>query len=363
MTLEVHLFPMTSKQSHMTSPKPRGQKWWLFFALCILLLGGGLYYVQNQLQPPNTSGQAVEINIEEGATAATVGQRLAELNMIKNPTLFKWYLSYQGTSANLKIGKYYLKQGMSTEEIARVLVEGDAKFNTVKFTIPEGLTVEQIADALVKQNVVKDKQAFLNEVDKGAFDYEFVKQIPADTGLQHRLEGYLFPETYEVYQDATPHQVVETMLRQTEATMTPEWQEQMKKQGLSLHNVLTIASLVEREARVDKERPLIAGVIQNRLKAQPPMKLQIDATVQYVLGKSKETLLYKDLEIESPYNTYLHEGLPPGPIASPGRSSIQAALFPAVHDFYFYVTKNDGTGEHYFATTYEEHQKNTSKSQ
>ncbi|PWK05097.1 endolytic transglycosylase MltG [Tumebacillus permanentifrigoris] len=354
---------MTSKQSHLADAKLRGQKWWLLFALSILLLGGGLYYVQNQLQPPNTSGQAVEINIEEGATAATVGQRLAELNMIKNPTLFKWYLSYQGTSANLKIGKYYLKQGMSTEEIARVLVEGDAKFNTVKFTIPEGLTVEQIGDALVKQNVVKDKQAFLNEVDKGAFDNAFVKEIPANTGIKHRLEGYLFPETYEVYQDATPHQVVETMLRQTQATMSAEWQEQLKKQGLSLHSALTIASLVEREARVDQERSIISGVIQNRLKAEPPMKLQIDATVQYILGKQKETLLFKDLEIESPYNTYLHEGLPPGPIAAPGRNSIQAALYPAAHDFYFYVTKNDGTGGHYFAHTFEEHEKNIAKSQ
>lgn len=347
----------------MTGQRPRGQKWWLLFAVCILLLGGGLYYVQNQLQPPAGSGKAVEVDIPEGANASVVGQKLHDLNMIKNPTLFKWYLSYQGSSANLKAGKYYVTQGMTMEEIARVLVEGDAKYNTVKFTIPEGLTIEQIADVLVKQNLVSDKQAFLNEADNGTFEYPFVQAIPTNAGIKHRLEGYLFPDTYEVFQDATPHQIINTMLKQTDSLLTPEWQDQMKKQGLTVHTALTIASLVEREAKVEKERPIISGVIQNRLKANPPMKLQIDATVQYALGKTKETLLYKDLEIESPYNTYLHDGLPPGPIASPGRDSIQAALYPAVHDFYFYVTKNDGTGEHYFAHSYEEHQKNIAKSQ
>ncbi|MBL0387357.1 endolytic transglycosylase MltG [Tumebacillus sp. ITR2] len=353
---------MTTNHSHLPGQKPRGQKWWLLFALCILVLGGGLYYVQNQLQPPGGNGQAVEINIPEGANAASVGQQLEDLNMIKNGTLFKWYLSYEGTSSNLKIGKYYLKQGMSMEEIARVLVEGDAKYNTLKFTIPEGYTVDQMADELVKDKLITDKQAFLNEVDKGSFDYDFVKEIPANTGIKHRLEGYLFPDTYEVYQDATPHQIVDTMLKQTDATLTPEWRGQMKKLGLNVHSALTIASLVEREAAVDAERPIISGVIRNRLSAAPAMKLQIDATVQYALGKTKENLLYKDLEVDSPYNTYLHDNLPPGPIAAPGKSSIQAAIYPAVHDFYFYVTKNDGSGEHFFAHSYEEHQRNIAKS-
>ncbi|KEO85197.1 endolytic transglycosylase MltG [Tumebacillus flagellatus] len=353
---------MKKNHSHMPGQKPRGQKWWLFFALCILVLGGGLYYAQNQLQPPAGDGQAVEINIPEGANAATVGQQLEDLHMIKNGTFFKWYLSYQGTSSNLKVGKYYLKQGMSMEEIARVLVEGDAKYNTSKFTIPEGYTLEQIADELLQDKLISDKQAFLNEADHGNFDYDFVKAIPADAGIHHRLEGYLFPDTYEVYQDATPHQIIDTMLKQTDALLTPEWKDQMQKLGLTTHSALTIASLVEREAKVDSERAIISGVIRNRLTADPPMKLQIDATVQYALGKTKENLLYKDLEVDSPYNTYLHEGLPPGPIAAPGKKSIQAAIFPAVHDFYFYVTKNDGSGEHYFAHSYEEHQRNIAKS-
>jgi UPF0755 protein len=281
--------------------------------------------------------------------------------LIKNAKVFSLYLRYEGQSGLLKTGKYYLRQGMTMEQIARVLVEGDAKYNTVQFTVPEGLTLEQIAELLDKQKIVS-KDEFLKEADSGQFEYEFVKEIPQNPAMKHRLEGYLFPDTYEVFKEADAHQIIDIMLKQTDAVFTPEWRERMKERGLTFHQTLTLASLVEREAKTAKERPMIAGVIDNRLKANPPMKLQIDATIQFALGKQKENLLYSDLEIDSPYNTYKHEGLPPGPIASPGRDSIKAVLYPDKHDFFFYVTKNDGTGEHYFATTYEEHQQNIAKS-
>lgn len=332
---------------------------WYVFAAGILLLGGGLFYVQSQFQPPSDSGQAVEITVPEGAGAEDVGVQLKEKELIKNAKFFSLYLRYEGQSGLLKTGKYYLRQGMTMEEIARVLVEGDASYNTVQFTVPEGLTLEQIAEALDKQGLVK-KDDFLKEADSGQFDYDFVKEIPQNEAVEHRLEGYLFPETYEVFKEADAHQLIDTMLKQTAAVFTPEWREQMKARGLSVHQALTVASLIEREAQAAKERPMIAGVIDNRLKA--PMKLQIDATIQFALGKQKETLLFADLEIESPYNTYKYEGLPPGPIASPGRDSIKAALYPAQHEFLFYVTKNDGTGEHYFAKTFAEHEQNIAKS-
>jgi UPF0755 protein len=207
-----------------------------------------------------------------------------------------------------------------------------------------------------------EKKAFLAEIQNGTFEESFLKDIPKTEGMKHRLEGYLTPDTYEVFKDVTAHDVIDLMLKQTAAVFTPEWQAQMKKRGLTMHQTLTLASLVEREARVAKERPTIAGVIENRLKSNPPMKLQIDATIQYALGESKEVLLYKDLEIESPYNTYKYEGLPPGPIATPGRDAIKAVLFPEQHQYLFYVTKNDGTGEHYFAKTFDEHNQNIAKS-
>ncbi|HEU4964783.1 MAG TPA: endolytic transglycosylase MltG [Bacilli bacterium] len=340
----------------------RGQKWWYAFALCILVLGGGLFYVQQQLTPPDRSGKAVEVEIKPGAGAVEIGVELERKELIRNATFFKWYLSFEGKGSELKAGSYYLTQGMSMEEITRVLVEGDAHYGTTQFTIPEGLNLEQIADKLADDGLV-DKQKFLDEADNGTFDYDFVAAIPKQEGMKHRLEGYLFPDTYEVMKDADEHVIIDTMLKQTDAVLTPEWRAEMDKRQMTVHQILTLASLVEREARVSKERPTIAGVIYNRLHTDPPMKLQIDATVQFALGKTKETLLYEDLEIDSPYNTYLHEGLPPGPIASPGRESIQAAIYPAQHDFLFYVTKNDGSGEHYFAATFAEHEQNIAKSQ
>ncbi|MFD2169230.1 endolytic transglycosylase MltG [Tumebacillus lipolyticus] len=355
---------MTNKQSpKLPEQAPsRGNKWWLIFAACILLIGGGIFYVETQFQPPKESGPAVDVEIPTGASPYEIGVMLQEKELIKNANFFKWYLAYEGTSSQLKAGKYYLQPGMTMEEIVHVLVDGDAKYGTTKFTVPEGLTIEQIADSLAEQKIV-DKQAFLDEVQNGQFEYAFLKDIPQVEGMKHRLEGYLFPDTYETFQSATPHQVIDLMLKQTEQLLTPEWQEQMKKKNLTLHQTLTIASLIEREARVAKERPLIAGVIENRIKGNPPMKLQIDATVQYALGKTKELLLYEDLKVESPYNTYLIDGLPPGPISTSGQDAVRAALFPEEHNYFFYVTKNDGSGEHYFATTFAEHQQNIAKSQ
>lgn len=340
---------------------PRAKRVLLTLVALVLLVGGGAFYVQQQLQPPPGDGKAVAIEIPMGATALDVGVQLAEKGLIQNPTLFKWYLAYQGQSGMIKAGKYYLTQGMTVDEVSRILVTGDAKFGTIKFTIPEGMNIEQIADTLASEKLV-EKKAFLKEVATGQFEQAFLKDIPKKEGMKHRLEGYLSPDTYEVFKDASAHEIVETMLKQTDVIFTPEWREQMKKRGLTMHETLTLASLVEREARAAKERPTIAGVIHNRLKLNPPMKLQIDATIQYALGESKDVLLFKDLEIESPYNTYKYEGLPPGPIATPGRDAIKAVLFPEQHEFLFYVTKNDGTGEHYFAKTFDEHNKNIAKS-
>jgi len=352
-----------SQQKSAAKPKKRPQRL-LTYLLGTLLLAaaGGWFYWQDQLQPPSATGEAVAIEIKPGLGAQDVSQLLETQGLIKNATVYSFYLKWNDKSAALKAGKYYITKGMSAEEIANVLVGGDARYGTTKFTVPEGLTVEQIADKLAQDKLV-DRDAFLKEANSGVFNYEFLKEIPTDKGLKQRLEGYLFPDTYEVFQGANAHDILDAMLKQTAAVLKPEWREAWKQQGLTIHQGLTIASLVEREAQVDKERAPIAGVIKNRLQAKPPMKLQIDATVQFALGKQKETLLFKDLEINSPYNTYKFEGLPPGPIAAPGKPSIEAAVFPAVHDFYFYVTKKDGSGEHYFATTFAEHEANIRKSQ
>jgi UPF0755 protein len=174
----------------------------------------------------------------------------------------------------------------------------------------------------------------------------------------------MFPETYEMKKGSTEEQIIARMLQETDrklATLPEGWQDAMEESGKSLHEIMTIASLIEREVVVDEERALVSSVIYNRLAE--PMRLQIDAAVQYALDEPKERLLTKDLEIDSPYNTYKNDGLPPGPIASPSLASIEAALFPAESDYLFYVTKKDGSQTHLFAKTYNEHLRNIDKSE
>ncbi|MNZ86552.1 putative aminodeoxychorismate lyase [compost metagenome] len=190
-------------------------------------------------------------------------------------------------------------------------------------------------------------------------DAEAVRSVPDNDQLHQRLEGYLFPETYEMKKESTEEDIIKRMLMELDrklAELPEDWQLVMEEKNLSLHELLTIASLVEREVVVDEERALVAGVIYNRMK--DGMMLQIDATVQYSLDKPKERLYEKDLQVDSPYNTYKVEGLPPGPIASPSIASIQAALYPEDSDYLFYVTKKDGSQSHLFAKTYKEHLKN-----
>ncbi|MFS0839812.1 endolytic transglycosylase MltG [Paenibacillus sp. 1P03SA] len=187
--------------------------------------------------------------------------------------------------------------------------------------------------------------------------------IPADAKLKHKLEGYLFPDTYDIPKDATEQKLITLMVDQLDKrlqNLPADWKDKLKASGLTFHQMMTIASLIEREVVVDEERPLVASVIYNRLKIKQP--LQIDATVQYALGKQKERLLESDLKIESPYNTYKNPGLPPGPIASPSLASIKAALYPAESKYFYYVTKKDGSQGHLFGETYAQHLANIEKS-
>jgi UPF0755 protein len=240
------------------------------------------------------------------------------------------------------------------------LNKGDVvKEDMVRITIPEGFTIDQIAAKMSEQTTWK-KETFLQLVDDpNGFKSETTATIPDSKNLRHRLEGYLFPETYEFKKGSTEQEFIERSLQQLDkklATLPPDWKDKLKERGLTVHQMLTIASLIEREVVVDDERALVSGVIVNRLKMNMP--LQIDATVQYLFDKSKDRLLEEDLQIQSPYNTYLNTGLPPGPIASPSLASMKAAIYPEETKYVYYVTKKDGTKGHLFAETFEEHKKN-----
>lgn len=335
--------------------------------LVILLLvavgGGGVWYVWNGMQPVKPAGPAVTFTIEKGMGSAEIADLLEQNGIIRNSLFFKGYLKWTKEGSSFKAGTYTASPGDSYDELIARLNAGDVvKEETVVFTIPEGFTAKQIAEKLAEA-WNQDASVFLEIMDSGAGLKEIdALDIPQDKEIRHRLEGYLFPETYELVKDSTPEEVIDALLNQFHKKLDtiPNWQQKLKERGLSLHELLTVASLVEREVVVDSERPLVAGVIYNRLEIE--QKLEIDATVQYLLDKQKERLLYKDLEVESPYNTYRNKGLPPGPISNPGLASIQAALEPEASEYYFYVTKKDGSQGHLFAKTYEEHLANIEKS-
>ncbi|MFC4100036.1 endolytic transglycosylase MltG [Paenibacillus xanthanilyticus] len=332
--------------------------------LFIVIAASIAFYIWNGLRPA-PAGDVREVVLENGMSPFEFAQVLEDQGIIRNGFIFKYYLRYKDEGSRFQAGTYELTPGMDIDAVIAKLNAGETvEAETIRFTIPEGFTVKQIADALSKEGLV-DRDAFLALADGTSqwADVEAIRGIPDNKDLKHRLEGYLFPETYEMEKGSTAEQIMDRMLKELDrklVSLPEEWEEAMKERGVTFHELMTIASLVEREVVVDKERALVAGVIYNRLKAKMP--LQIDATVQYLLDKQKERLLVKDLEVESPYNTYKTNGLPPGPIASPSLKSIEAALYPETSEFLFYVTKKDGSNEHLFARTFSEHNRNIRKS-
>ncbi|RXZ84481.1 endolytic transglycosylase MltG [Paenibacillaceae bacterium] len=331
----------------------------MFGVMILLVLGAGLY-LWNELRPPG-AGEAVTVEISRGTSPNKVVELLEEKGLIRNSFIFKYYLRYMNEGEKFQAGVYELNPSMDRNEIIAKLNAGDIiRPATVRFTIPEGFTVLQIADKLAAEKIV-DKASFMEAVQsvKMKEHGEASSNIPESDKLHQRLEGYLFPETYEVVEGSTAETIIERMLHELDRKLKQlpaNWDEELEARNLTFHQLMVIASLIEREVVVDSERPLVSSVIYNRLKA--PQRLEIDATVQYALDKPKERLMNKDLEIESPYNTYRNDGLPPGPIASPSLASIEAALYPEDTDYKFYVTKKDGSNTHLFAKTYSEHLKN-----
>ncbi len=329
--------------------------------LAVAVTGGGAVYIYNNLQPVEATSDAepVIVTIPTGATTQEIGTILEEQGLIRHAGIFSYYVRYRGIGNRLQAGDYRLTPGQSVDDILETIVQGKTYVKTFTFTIPEGFTVKQIADRLSEQGLI-DRDTFLKEVNEGDFAYEFVSNIPEDPRMEYRLEGYLYPKTYEMKKGASEHEIIDRMLQQFEKEWNETWNSNLQENGITLHEAVTLASIIEREVQSDQERSMVAGVYYNRLRDQ--MLLQADATIQFIFGEQKETVTYDDLKIDHPYNTYLYPGLPPGPIANPGFMALEAAANPESHEYYYYVTKKDGSGEHYFARTFAEHQQNIAKS-
>lgn len=291
--------------------------------------------------------------VRPGQSLLGVSQSLAEMNLVADAEVFRRFVQYAGFDEDIQAGAYLLRRDMTMEQIMLQLQRGLLPTATV--TIPEGWRAEQIARELEKQGVTS-ADAFLELVQAGSEDWPFLVDRPA--GSARGLEGFLFPDTYQFPRNTTPETVIEIMLRNFDWRFSGEMRQAAEERGLTVFEVVTLASIVEREAAVAEERPIIASVFWNRLEVG--MALQADPTVQYALGCDPETgecwqqLSREQLNaVQSPYNTYLHPGLPPGPICNPGLASIRAVLEPAETNYLYFVAIKDG--KHVFSETYEEH--------
>jgi UPF0755 protein len=339
------------------------RKWmmWVTIMVCVVLLciAGLGWWAYVQFQPPQATGTKIDFVVKPGESVRDISTDLRQEGLIRNEFLFREYVSYQHAGADFQVGHYELTRGMGIAEIVLQLSRGRVADETVTVTIPEGYTVNQIAQRMEDKNICT-KADFLKAVNSDRFDEPFLKQLSANAQVKVRLEGYLFPDTYQFKPDEQAHKVVDAMLKDFSDRVNSQVMAQIQSTGKTLPQVITEASIVEKEAKVDSERPLIASVIVNRLKRKMP--LQMDCTLQYILGH-QEIVTDKATQVSDPYNTYRIIGLPPGPIASPGMSSILATITPAHTDYLYYVVKNDGTGTDYFAKTYAEQLHNEALSQ
>jgi len=339
---------MNSPLTRMTSYNLKNIK----LLITILLLGigvGAVFYGQLSPARPGMDEEQLFV-VETGSTPSEIAAELEKQGLIKNSRAFLIYARLAGDIEKFKAGQYLLKPSLNAVEIENILVKG--RVATITFTIPEGYHLRQIVEVLTRQGITTEEE-FWRLVKDGEFDYPFLNDLPR---TDRRLEGYLFPDTYIIPKGMSGEKVIDLMLKRFDQIlkkMPPN------RTGLSLHELVTLASIVEGESLLDKERPLIASVFYNRLRIK--MKLDSDATIQYLFDKRKDRVLFKDLEIKSPYNTYLNRGLPPGPIGSPGEASLRAVCEPAESKYFYFVARKDGSGEHVFARTLEEHNANKRK--
>lgn len=291
-------------------------------------------------------GEDVKVTIPEGASTKEIAEILHKNDLIDSVVMFRLTSKMGDYDGKYRQGDYLIAKGTEDEEIMKILQSGVVYADAVKVTVPEGYTAKQIADTLEEAGVVTATE-FLDEMNNGTFDYDFLKDVPT---RDNYLEGYLFPATYEIKSGATAHDIIVQFLDRFEITYNNVLKG--KDTDYTIDEIVTVASMIESEIQLDNERSVAAGVIYNRIKADMP--LQIDSTVQYAISTRNEVVTTTDLEVDSPYNTYKYKGLPLGPISNPGEAALEAAANPNENNYIYYVVKERGSGEHVFAETYDE---------
>jgi UPF0755 protein len=290
-------------------------------------------------------GEQARVQVVKGDTLSDVAAKLEEAGLIESAFVFELQARYEGYGTEIKTGRYTFKPGWDSGKILHKLTVGQAA-PTITVTVPEGLTIEETAGTVAADSSVP-APAFEEAARRTDYGYAFLDKPDVKT-----TEGYLFPAKYEFEQGVTARQIVDRLLEQyLLETQDLDFAEAKERLDLTENQVVTVASLIEKEAANPEEKPLIASVIYNRMHKDTP--LQIDATIQYALKRPKANLSLADLKVDSPYNTYENKGLPPGPICSPGRESIQAALNPTNTNHLYYVLESNGE-KHFFTKSYDD---------
>ena len=320
----------------------------LVIIIIIVAILIGIFGFSNNLKKP------VNVTINKGMSTLEVAKTLKDNKVISSELMFLLTVNSSEYKGQLSFGEFTFTPEDDYKDVIKKLATEGAKKETITITIPEGYSAEQVV-------IIMSKAGFGSEEDikiamNDEYDYEFLKKVTLTPETRYKLEGFLFPETYEFFTDQTPHEVIDKMLQ--------TFEKEYSKLGVgydNIYEIVTKASVIEKEAKVPSDRAKISGVISNRIKQDMP--LQIDATVIYAITKGRydlmDRVLYKDLEITSLYNTYKNKGLPPGPISNPGIESIKAAINPENHNYLYYrvdTEKNDGS--HIFSETFDEHKEN-----
>lgn len=311
------------------------------------------------------SAEPVPFSVASGSSLSKVSQNLEDAGLIRSHTFFKYYCDFAGLGQKIQAGDYTLSRDMDVFAIADRLTAGDGQSMTAEITIIPGNTVDSVAAMLMEKGILNaggvEEFRRICRTGEGVEDYYFIddeKKLAYAKYRPYLLEGYLAPNTYEIYTTATPLEIIRKLLSQTDKVFTPEWQAAMEEQGKTMDDILILASMIEKEGKkADFTR--VSAVFRNRLKQK--MKLQSDPTIHYVTGVRRMSLTKEDLATNSPYNTYLVAGLPAGPICNPSPEAIEAALYPdesfTAEKYLYFCSKDPETGELYFSRTLEEHER------
>ncbi|MBI4919919.1 endolytic transglycosylase MltG [Candidatus Azambacteria bacterium] len=315
----------------------------ILFLIAVVFISAFIFWRQIKT-PLNPAGETKIFKVAKGDSAKTISENLKKSGLIKSPFLFRLYVFLSLNQYYLQPGEYELSPKMPIRDIGDMLAAGGT--NEVVITVPEGFNLKQIEDRLVAAGLAKSGDLA---------NYKFSMSEPPileDKPKSASLEGYLFPDTYRFFKDAVLSDVVGKMVGNFDGKLTPDLRAAIKNSGHSFYEILTMASLVEKEISKDSDRPIVSGILWKRLDAGVP--LQVDATLVYITGRNE--ISSADKKINSPYNTYLYRGLPKCPIANPGLSAIKAAIFPEASPYWYYLSSKDGTT--IFSKTLEEHNRN-----